>query len=117
MSKEIMIDGVDVSGCIYYNAEKLANCGMFTLGDFKCQGQICLYKQLKRLEQENEELKIERDMYKTFYRAKHNDVKNLFIKYRKTLKEIRETAKDNYTANSHKFFKIEELINEVLDEY
>jgi hypothetical protein len=57
MTEEIIIDGVNVAGCIYYKQECIANCGMFALGDFKCEGQICLYKQLKRLEQENERLK------------------------------------------------------------
>lgn len=50
MTEEIIIDGVDVAGCIYYKQECIANCGMFALGDFKCEGQICLYKQLKRLD-------------------------------------------------------------------
>lgn len=57
MTEEIIIDGVNVAGCIYYKQECIANCGMFALGDFKCEGQICLYKRLKRLEQERDELK------------------------------------------------------------
>lgn len=55
---KVMIDGVDVSGCIYYNSEKFANCGMFALGDFKCEGQICLFKQLKRARAEYDDLHL-----------------------------------------------------------
>lgn len=57
MDKSIIIDGVDVSGCIYYRGDITANCGMFALGDFKCNEQICLYKRLKRLQQENKNYK------------------------------------------------------------
>ena len=56
---EVIIDGCNVAECIYYNPDKLANCGMFALGDFKCEGQICLYKQLQRAKAENETLKAE----------------------------------------------------------
>ena len=55
--KPIIIDGIDIAGCVYYKQECIANCGMFALGDFKCEGQICLYKQLKRKEQEYNKLK------------------------------------------------------------
>lgn len=55
MDKQLIIDGIDVAGCVYYKQECIANCGMFALGDFKCEGQICLYKQLKRKEQELQE--------------------------------------------------------------
>ena len=57
IDKQIIIDGIDVAGCVYYKQECIANCGMFALGDFKCEGQICLYKQLKRKEQECKNLK------------------------------------------------------------
>ena len=52
-NKEIYIDGVDVSGCIHYKATgKYNTCG------YDCGlTQNCYYKQLKRKEQECEELK------------------------------------------------------------
>lgn len=50
---------------------------------------------IKQLKAENERLKAECDMYKTFYRAKHSDIKCLFIKYKQALKEIKELA-ENY---------------------
>ena len=43
---------------------------------------------IKKLQQENGELKNELDLYKTWYRAKHDDVKNCLGCYRKALEEI-----------------------------
>lgn len=73
---KVIIDGVNVSGCIYYNSEKFANCGMFTSGDFKCEGQICLFKQLKRLQAENFKLKESLKVYK------RPDIKKVLTYYR-----------------------------------
>ena len=57
--KQIIIDGVDVSGCKYYlfreqqpNGERC--CGM---GLVDCNGNDCLYKKYKRKEQECERWK------------------------------------------------------------
>ena len=44
---------------------------------------------INKLKAENERLKAECDMYKTFYRAKHSDIKSLLPKYRTTLQEIK----------------------------
>ena len=88
---KVIIDGVDVSECIYYKADKFANCGMFALGDFKCDGQICLYKQLQRaraeisqmengkLKMENElaELKAENERLKKDKIGLHSEIKQL----------------------------------------
>ena len=49
-------------------------------------------KIITELKAENEKLKAECDMYKTFYRAKHSDIKCLFIKYKQTLQEIKKIA-------------------------
>lgn len=46
------------------------------------------YKEYLKLSQQCEELKKELDLYKTWYRAKHGDVKNLLGCYRKALDEI-----------------------------
>lgn len=60
MDKEpIMIDGVDVSVCEAYSKHREGYCGWYT----PCEGDSCSYKldwaldQLKRKEQECEELK------------------------------------------------------------
>lgn len=50
---EIIIDGVDVSGCRYYHYKGCPARG--TKCDF--ESSECYYKQLKRLQAENEELK------------------------------------------------------------
>ena len=59
--KQIIIDGVDVSECIYFKMNnkmpmrRACNSG---IGSPYCEyHKDCYYKQLKRLEQENEELK------------------------------------------------------------
>jgi len=57
--EKIIIDGADITNCIYYKKGCIADCGMFAQADFKCEGQICLYKQVKKLEQERDELKQE----------------------------------------------------------
>lgn len=130
MSKEIIIDEVNVAECIYYNAEKLANCGMFALGDFKCEGQICLYKQLQRLKKENKELKVVLE--------KSGQVKKLvafdrngnayFVsennKYKQALEEIRDIS-NKFCSDCICLGKnceecvtdsMKRIINEVLDE-
>lgn len=52
--KEIIIDDVDVSGCKHYNPEQYFECN---IGCCHCEeNPNCYYKQLKRKEQECEEL-------------------------------------------------------------
>lgn len=96
--KQIIIDGIDVAGCVYYKQECIANCGMFALGDFKCEGQICLYKQLKRKEQECEELKKRLESFQKDYSKLYQVVENKgYIKeldqLKQILAEIKEIAK------------------------
>ena len=52
-----------------------------------------LMEQLKAKTQECEELKKELDLYKTWYRAKHDDIKNTLGRYHKALEEIEEIVK------------------------
>ena len=60
-NKQIIIDGVDVSGCRYlfddtsYKRSK-TSCSI-TLKDCKYLGNNCYYKQLKRAEQKLEKIK------------------------------------------------------------
>ena len=66
MDKNIIIDGVDVSGCKYFQIEantiypKAHYCGS-TFNRFCEDDENCVYKQLKRLEIENETLKSQLD--------------------------------------------------------
>ena len=47
----------------------------------------------RKLNLECEELKKELDLYKTWYRAKHDDIRNLLGSYRKALDEIEDFRK------------------------
>ena len=57
MSEEIIIDGVNVAECSYYNEENKPYC--CEIWDNECEAQNCYYKQYLRLKQENEWLKKE----------------------------------------------------------
>ena len=50
------------------------------------------YKEYLKLSRECEELKQELDLYKTWYRAKHDDIRNLLGNYRKALEEIKKVC-------------------------
>lgn len=58
------------------------------------------------MNKELEQLKAECDMYKTFYRAKHSDIKGLLFKYKQILQEIKAIAekrsKEGLTRNYYK---------------
>lgn len=62
MTEETIIDGIDVSGCKYFQIEantiypKSHYCGS-TFNRFCEDDENCVYKQLKRLEAENANLK------------------------------------------------------------
>ena len=47
---------------------------------------------LQELEQENEELKTLKDMYFTYYKAKHNDVKGEFFTIKKENERLKEES-------------------------
>lgn len=90
--EQIIIDGVDVKDC-RRRIGKNSYCRYFKR---LCSDNNvnCVWKQLARKTQECEELKNELDLYKTWYRAKHDDVKNLLGCYRKALEEIELTIKN-----------------------
>ena len=50
--KQIMIDGVDVSGCCYFDYENDGYEDSCYIHQNECSAQNCYYKQLKRKEQE-----------------------------------------------------------------
>lgn len=135
--KQIIIDGVDVTGCKYFNrfrnichnknlccdCEKNQNCHYKQLArkrqeretlasqlDFEVQKKECLEQECEALKSESfamdsliteqkeeiEELKKELDLYKTWYRAKHGDVRDTLERYRKALDEIEKICKVNF---------------------
>ena len=93
--KQIIIDGVDVSGCIYFKKNnKMSMCRACNsgVGTPYCEyHKDCYYKQLKRKERECEELKRANDGILTTIRilAKNN------IRLREILSEIKDVAEAN----------------------
>lgn len=74
--------------------------------------------QIAELKAENEQLKIECDMYKTFYRAKHNDIDGKLFKYRQTLREIKAISEKfikNVSENCIKITPMFLVHKEILD--
>ena len=57
------INGIDVSECSYYNKDNEPYC--CEVWDNECEAQNCYFKQLKRLQEENEELKTNIELMQT----------------------------------------------------
>ena len=83
--KQIIIDGVDVSGCCQYMPRYMEDYDIDTLDycryHFKpCKDvdvKYCHYKQLKRKEQECEELKEDRERWKSNFNGKVSAIEEL----------------------------------------
>lgn len=56
MTEEIINDGVNVAGCQYYEEGNCCNEDVLT---WSCKNTNCMYKQLKRLKQENNSLQAQ----------------------------------------------------------
>lgn len=94
IDKQIIIDGVDVSGCIHYQ-DNMCTATKDNYGDcsFYCKDydmNDCYYKQLVRKKQECEELKESLKVWK------YSDVQHMFKinKYEQTFIEIKEIAEN-----------------------
>ena len=88
MAENIIIDGVDVSGCEHYDEVCLGNHHYKWCKD----NENCYYKQLKRKEQECQELKKELILKEVANIELSDEVK----KYSKAIDEIEEIADNNY---------------------
>lgn len=120
MNEEIIIDGVDVSGCDRYNdfpckhgepyAICLASFEQWNDGEHKyCKDRPdCYYKQLKRLQAENEQLKETcYGLLKIQYALAEES-----NEYEKALEEIREILKGNKDGDIDEMIdKINEVLN------
>ena len=136
MTEEIIIDGVNVAGCGYYEPtlenryKPECNCKetKIELGYYQneystseCEGNDCLYKQLKRLEQENKELKAYKDVNEDFKKA-WDELNEKYKRYRSALEEIREIANDTFhccdddCGNARTIKLVIDKINEVLND-
>lgn len=115
--KQIIIDGVDVSGCVHFIQDEKDCCD---LGG-SCKGWAnCYYKRLKRKEQECEklrfpmkdtnyailtkeefekfnQLKAENDLFRTC----HDNEQAKRRKFEQCLTEIKEIAEDFYLDGEH----------------
>ena len=95
MVKEIIINGVDVSGCCQYTPRYMEDYDIDTLDYCKhhfkpCKDvdvKYCYYKQLKHKEQECEELKHKVELMMDCASCKVDE-------YKQTLIEIKEIAKE-----------------------
>lgn len=73
---------------------------------------------INNLDSKIKRLEVECDMYKTFYRAKHDDIKGILFKYKTCLQEIKKIAETeiNELTDSAvyggRYFEILDLINE-----
>ena len=112
--KQIIIDGVDVSGCKCYSEHREGYCGWYT----PCEGDTCPYKlkwalqQLKAKEQECEELKEELNGIEKLCRTnaekfinKYDQLKaaNEKLKLKQITKEIKEIVSKHYKTEEELF--------------
>ena len=115
-------DGIDVSECEYFD-------GFCEKYDTSCdEGGNCIYKQLKRLQEENEKLKSINQNYKDRYCELYENadqLTNKTYKYKNALEEIRENILSRYSIDKNKtiiaspledLWCIKKLIDEVLNE-
>lgn len=72
-------------------------------------------EEINKLQKENEELKKELVLYKIWYRAKHDDVKNYLGRYYNALEEIKKVClEDTYTFADGKQIRYDSL-DDILD--
>ena len=111
--KEIIIDGVNVAGCEYFAKQNEHSC---LEENENCKNiSNCYYKQLKRLEQENKELKnknICRETCEYFKRICNENT--LLIKYHSALEEIKTILNKECGVIGNA--KAVGIINEVLND-
>ena len=101
--KPIIINGIDVSKCEKYEHE-IIRCNATIKNMCYCGGRCtdkknadCYFKQLKRKEQECEELK---NFHINLVGVKECDIREL-LKLKQTLTEIKEIAEDFYLDGEH----------------
>lgn len=120
-NEQIIIHGIDVSKCKFYRPGSFpTDCEINPVNAY-CESPTssnCYFKQLARKTQECEELKSELDLYKTWYRAKHGDIKNTLGTYYEALRDIKNITKDIiendcYENSDTKANKILGIINKV----
>lgn len=104
MTEEIIIDGVNVARCHYYEEGDCCNKDILTLS---CENTNCMYKQLKRLEQENKALKDNNN----YLQAIIDDGRAENKRFREENKELKEEKSKLLDKNFEKQCRINELLN------
>ena len=112
MDKQIIINGIDVSICEYRDWRNSCHCdnSKENEGEKRVTGRggckynpNCYFKQLKRKEQQCEELKQKlekekalKETYLTCYKAKHEDIDEELFKLLQALIDIKGIVKENF---------------------
>ena len=118
--KQIIIDGVDVSGCEDYKCDGTCANSAYHLFNFEtkyanCQNPNCYYKQLKRKEQECEKLKTQYNCYACGTCNGKEDYRNLekhHIGLRKSFDELHKQLDQLKAENKELKEELEELKEE-----
>lgn len=99
MDKEIIIDGV---GCAFYDNGKCENPNGMSCNCIN--NAVCYYKELKRLEQENTDLKAENErLNRCLMEELHHEGEKIreTIKYKHTLQEIKAITENAYCLTNY----------------
>ena len=113
--KQIIIDGVDVSGCPYYIDSK-GDCSSHDCECIKCIHNECFYKDYKRKEQECNKLKqtlteikeiaenMSNECFYADFDCKYCDMKNgcTYFNKKQILQKISEVENDNKQRKTSK---------------
>lgn len=121
MNKPIIIDGVDVSECAYmYDNEDFNYMCQDGIGTCICRdNKNCYYKQLHRLEAENEELKRKNTILELVTEPQRQEIEKYHdkaLKLKQALEEIKRLltiAMDEETVSYLHFELIEKSIKEI----
>ena len=112
MTEEIIIDWVNVAGCDFYNDCRCSAQEHYAEGEFlwaeKCEEcPNCYYKQLNRLEQENEALRNQCNKCKQYAIEQNN----------RRLLDENEKLKEEFEKTSDGFLKIQYKLASNCDNY
>ena len=112
MTEEIIIDGINVAGCKFVESNiqtTLCRIGAITQ---RCKENNCYYKQLQRLKQENEDLKI----YIESNKQQVEEVEVLVMDNNRLQQEV-ENLKDVIYYDVEKYRSALEEIKEIAEKY
>lgn len=114
MTEEIIIDGISVAGCEHINAlGKKIKCVILQDDVCEitpyCEGYDCYYKQLKRLEQENKDLKI----YIESNKQQVEEVETLVMDNDRLLNENKKLKERQINWYNHEATKYKQALEEI----